>query len=260
MDDVASRNLSGKAIMNMSLGGGFSRAMNVAIEHVVKSGVVCVVAAGNQDKDAADVSPASAPNAITVGAIDPHTDARAAFSNFGAPVDIYAPGVNVLSVGIRSDIDTKTLSGTSMACPHVAGLAAYLMRLRNVEEPTQVSDLMKRLGAQTGARVRANRDKTTSLIAYNGGGDDGAAVDGGASDRGHAQGQGQGQEPGAVGLLPGGAWPGNGRPRSGQLGNTQPGDLVAGGQTGYANGQGNENGNGNGNAGRCRHHGPFFGA
>ncbi|KAG5997295.1 hypothetical protein E4U43_002685, partial [Claviceps pusilla] len=114
MEDVARKKIRGRAVMNMSLGGGFSQAMNHAIENVVKSGVVCVVAAGNNNKDATDTSPASAPNAITVGAIDPQNDAKAPFSNFGRPVDVFAPGVNVLSVGIRSDVDTKILSGTSM--------------------------------------------------------------------------------------------------------------------------------------------------
>ncbi|KAG6015032.1 hypothetical protein E4U54_004425 [Claviceps lovelessii] len=168
MEDVARKKMRGRAVMNMSLGGGFSRAMNHAIENVVKSGVVCVVAAGNNNKDATDTSPASAPNAITVGAIDPQNDAKAPFSNFGRPVDVFAPGVNVLSVGIRSDVDTKILSGTSMACPHVAGLAAYLMRLHNVQDASRVTDLIKGLGSRTGARVEDNREGTTSVIAHNG--------------------------------------------------------------------------------------------
>ncbi|KAG5994775.1 hypothetical protein E4U52_000771 [Claviceps spartinae] len=168
LQDVARKNLTGRAVMNLSLGGGFSQAMNHALQSVVKAGIVCVAAAGNDDKDATNMSPASAPNAITVGAINAKTDAKASFSNFGASVDIYAPGVNVLSVGHLSDNDTRILSGTSMASPHIAGLAAYLMRLRNIKDATQVSDLIKRLGSQTGARVRGNREGTTSVIAYNG--------------------------------------------------------------------------------------------
>ncbi|KAG6288745.1 hypothetical protein E4U46_003066 [Claviceps purpurea] len=168
LQDVARKNLTGRAVMNLSLGGGFSQAMNHALQSVVKAGIVCVAAAGNDDKDATNMSPASAPNAITVGAINAKTDAKASFSNFGASVDIYAPGVNILSVGHLSDNDTRILSGTSMASPHIAGLAAYLMRLRHIKNATQVSDLMKRLGSQTGARVRGNREGTTSVIAYNG--------------------------------------------------------------------------------------------
>lgn len=112
--DVADKKLKGKAVMNMSLGGGQSQAINNAIEALVEAGVVPVVAAGNEAQDAANTSPASSPNAITVGALDATTDERASFSNFGDVVDIYAPGVDVLSVGIKSNTDTETLSGTSM--------------------------------------------------------------------------------------------------------------------------------------------------
>lgn len=112
--DVQAKKLGGKAVMNMSLGGGQSNAINAAIEAIAAAGVVPVVAAGNEAQDAANTSPASAPNAVTVGALDATNDQRASFSNFGAVVDIYAPGVDVLSVGIKNDRDTATLSGTSM--------------------------------------------------------------------------------------------------------------------------------------------------
>lgn len=112
--DVNQKNLTGKVVMNMSLGGGLSQAINKAIEALVAAGIVPVVAAGNEAQDAANNSPASAPDAITVGALDATTDERASFSNFGQSVDIYGPGVDVLSVGIKSDSDTATLSGTSM--------------------------------------------------------------------------------------------------------------------------------------------------
>lgn len=114
INDVEARGIKGKAVMNMSLGGGFSEALNRAIEAVFKAGIVPVVAAGNEGADTKTSSPGSAPNAITVGAIDAATDRRAQFSNFGAPVDVYAPGVDVLSVGIKSDTATDTMSGTSM--------------------------------------------------------------------------------------------------------------------------------------------------
>jgi subtilisin family serine protease len=112
--DVSKKNLKGKAVMNMSLGGGQSKAINNAIEALAAAGVVPVVAAGNEAQDAGNTSPASSPNAITVGALDAANDQRASFSNFGQLVDIYAPGVDVLSVGIKSNTDTATLSGTSM--------------------------------------------------------------------------------------------------------------------------------------------------
>lgn len=111
--EVAARGLKGKAVMNMSIGGPKSRALNAAVEGLTRAGIVVVVAAGNEDQNAANVSPASAPAAITVGAIDDQ-DKKASFSNFGPDLDIFAPGVKIQSVGIRSDTDTATLSGTSM--------------------------------------------------------------------------------------------------------------------------------------------------
>ncbi|RFU78721.1 subtilisin-like serine protease [Trichoderma arundinaceum] len=167
VNDVQSKKLAGKAVMNMSLGGSFSTAVNNAITAIANAGVVPVVAAGNENQDTANTSPGSAPQAVTVGAIDATNDIRASFSNFGAGVDIYAPGVDVLSVGIKSDIDTAVLSGTSMATPHVAGLAAYLMALKGVTNVNDVSNLIKNLAAQTGASVKQNVAGTTDLIANN---------------------------------------------------------------------------------------------
>lgn len=111
---VAQDATKGKSVMNMSLGGPASRAINDAIERLFANGVVPVVAAGNEAQDAANVSPASSPNAITVGAIDQTNDLQASFSNFGRVVDVFAPGVDVESVGITSDTASETLSGTSM--------------------------------------------------------------------------------------------------------------------------------------------------
>ncbi|KAI2465148.1 subtilisin-like protein [Annulohypoxylon bovei var. microspora] len=165
---VASNATKGKAVMNMSLGGPKSQAVNDAIERLFSNGVVPVVAAGNEAQDAANVSPASSPNAITVGAIDQTNDRRASFSNFGTIVDVFAPGVSVESVGISNNTASEVLSGTSMASPHIAGLAAYLMSLEGITNATAVSDRIKALGGASGASVLRNARGTTSVIANNG--------------------------------------------------------------------------------------------
>lgn len=160
--------LSGKSVMNMSLGGSKSNAVNSAINALRAAGVVPVVAAGNENVDAANDSPASASGAITVGAIDQTTDRKASFSNFGQFVDVFAPGVNVKSVGISSTTDTAVLSGTSMASPHVAGLAAYLMAFENITDIDAVAARIVSLAGDTNAKVLSNAKQTTNLIANNG--------------------------------------------------------------------------------------------
>ncbi|KAJ1947916.1 proteinase B [Kickxella alabastrina] len=130
LKSVAEARKQGKAhrgsVANMSLGGGFSRALNEAVNNAVEGGVHYAVAAGNDNRDACSYSPASAPKAITVGATS-ITDERAWFSNFGKCVDVFAPGKDILSTWIGGNRQTNTISGTSMASPHVAGLAAYLL-------------------------------------------------------------------------------------------------------------------------------------
>ncbi|EAQ83049.1 hypothetical protein CHGG_10867 [Chaetomium globosum CBS 148.51] len=168
VNNATAQGLGGKSVMNMSLGGGASAAINAAINNIEAAGVVPVVAAGNEAQDTANTSPGSAEAAITVGAIDQTTDRIAEFSNFGRLVDVFAPGVQVLSVGIETDNSTKALSGTSMASPHVAGLAAYLMALEGITGVQEVGDRIKELAQGTGARVRGSPRGTTTLIANNG--------------------------------------------------------------------------------------------
>ena len=117
----------GPGVINLSLGGGANSAVDSAIADATAAGLVVVVAAGNDSADACNYSPARAPSAITIGATD-RTDARASYSNTGSCVDLYAPGSSITSAGIAGSTSTATMSGTSMASPHIAGLAARLMQ------------------------------------------------------------------------------------------------------------------------------------
>src|SRR5215217_57588 len=121
--DWVTNNHINPAVANMSLGGGISSALDTAVNNLANSGVPIAVAAGNSNTDACTSSPARAANAITVGSTTT-TDARSSFSNFGTCLDLFAPGSSILSSYFSSDTATATLSGTSMASPHVAGVAA----------------------------------------------------------------------------------------------------------------------------------------
>lgn len=114
------------AVANLSLGGGFSAALNLAVNNLVTLGnVATAVAAGNSGANACGFSPSSAANALTVGATQSN-DVRPAWSNFGPCLDIFAPGVNITSDWFTSNVATAVLSGTSMASPHVAGTLALV--------------------------------------------------------------------------------------------------------------------------------------
>lgn len=124
-------NRKGKyAVANMSLGGGYSKALNDAVAAAVKAGITFVVAAGNDDADACSYSPASEASAISVGATliedekQKQKDTRAEFSNYGTCVHVFAPGTLIKSAWYTSNTATNTISGTSMAAPHVAGVVA----------------------------------------------------------------------------------------------------------------------------------------
>lgn len=122
-----SRDAAGKrAVASMSLGGGYSSALNNAVKAAVNNGVPFIVAAGNEAQDACDVSPASEPSAITVMCSD-SKDQFCYFSNYGTCTDIIAPGMSITSTWINGPYSDNTISGTSMSTPHVAGVTARIL-------------------------------------------------------------------------------------------------------------------------------------
>jgi subtilisin family serine protease len=124
------------AVANMSLGGGVSTALDSAVANSIASGVTYAIAAGNSNADACGSSPARVGTALTVGSTTT-TDARSSFSNFGTCVDLFAPGSSITSTWNTSDTATNTISGTSMATPHVTGVAAlYLSQFGNQSAAT----------------------------------------------------------------------------------------------------------------------------
>jgi subtilisin family serine protease len=141
-----------KSVANLSLGGGFSQALNDATNAAVANGVHMVVASGNSNANACNFSPASAANAISVNSMT-NTDARSSFSNFGTCTHIFAPGSNILSSWIGSNTATSTISGTSMAAPHVAGVVAEMIEVPGAPQ------------SPSAVRAELQKDATQNVIS-----------------------------------------------------------------------------------------------
>jgi subtilisin family serine protease len=154
------------AVANMSLGGGASTALDAAVNRSIAAGVTYAIAAGNGNQagraqDACNYSPARVPGAITVGATD-KTDTKTSWSNYGNCVDFFAPGLGITSAWYNSNTATNTISGTSMATPHVAGVAALYLQSHSSETPTQVRNAL--YAATTKSIVKSAKTTNNNLL------------------------------------------------------------------------------------------------
>ncbi|MFE2597019.1 S8 family peptidase [Streptomyces sp. NPDC059396] len=160
--DWVAANHQGPSVANMSLGGGADPALDEAVRNAIATGVTFGVAAGNNSFDASQISPARVEEAITVAssAVD---DTQSYFSNFGPIVDLYAPGSSITSDWNNSDTATSTISGTSMATPHVVGAAALYLGAHPDATPDQVATALTD-GATPGAISNASPDTANKLL------------------------------------------------------------------------------------------------
>ncbi|MFE9311269.1 S8 family peptidase [Streptomyces sp. NPDC088353] len=160
--DWVTKNHTGPSVANMSLGGGASASLDTAVRNSIASGVTYAIAAGNSNADASSSSPARVTEAITVGATT-STDARASYSNYGSVLDLFAPGSSITAGWNTSDTATNTISGTSMATPHVAGAAAVYLASHTSATPAQVSTALVN-GATSGVVTSPGTGSPNKLL------------------------------------------------------------------------------------------------
>jgi subtilisin family serine protease len=167
--DWVTANHVGPAVANMSLGGGANSSVDDAVKGMIASGVATAIAAGNGNQggraqDACKYSPARVAEAMTIGATD-RTDTKASWSNYGNCVDWFAPGVGIASSWSTSTTATNTISGTSMATPHTAGVAALYLQLNPGDTPQQVRDAL--YNAATKGVVKSSKTANNHLLFTN---------------------------------------------------------------------------------------------
>ncbi|MFI7408993.1 S8 family peptidase [Streptomyces sp. NPDC049627] len=165
--DWVAQNAVKPAVANMSLGGDVDTALDAAVRNAIASGITFAVAAGNETDNASNHSPARVSEAITVGATT-SSDAKASYSNYGSVLDLFAPGSSITSAWNSSDSATNTISGTSMASPHVAGAAALYLADHPTATPAQVGSALT--SAATTGVVTSPGTGSPNRLLYVGGG------------------------------------------------------------------------------------------
>ncbi|MDI6778973.1 MAG: S8 family serine peptidase [Bacteroidota bacterium] len=163
IDWVTGHHTTNAAVANMSLGGGASTSLDNAVKNSIADGVTYVVAAGNSSANACNYSPARVPEAITVGATT-SSDGFASYSNYGSCVDILAPGTNITSAWHTSTTATNTISGTSMASPHVAGVAVLYLQENPSATPASVANAI--VTNATSGVITSVPSGTSNLLLY----------------------------------------------------------------------------------------------
>jgi aqualysin 1 len=181
--DWVTANANGPSVANLSLGSGGSSAFDTAVRNSVAAGITHVVAAGNNSSDACNYSPSRVSEALTIGS-STSTDARSNFSNYGACVDLFAPGSSVKSAWIGSNSATSTISGTSMASPHVAGAAALFLQDNSSATPSEVASAISENATKNAVTSSNTSNNHLVYTLFGESGNDGDNGDSGDEDEG----------------------------------------------------------------------------